>query len=79
MNITSKLAKWGLYFRYSNKQKGHLIWDNGKIVMFATRKEVREYAEKNYGYIKHRKDLRVSPHFWRMPVPVKIKSITYEL
>lgn len=51
----------------------HILYDNGFPVLFHTRKEAREYIEKNYGYIKTRDDLREEPHGWRLPVAVKIK------
>ena len=41
------------------------------IASFKTRSEARKYADKHYGYIKDRKDLREYPHFWRIPKPMK--------
>jgi hypothetical protein len=67
---------WGILWHSKNKLNGvceHLIYDHGLPMLFRTRKEAREWVEKNYGYIKHRKDLRGEPHGWRMPKPVKVE------
>jgi len=55
----------------------HFIFEDGQIKLFSTRKEARKYNIQEYGYIKDRKDLRIYPHFWRMPNVVKVK-ITIE-
>lgn len=52
-------------------EKISLIYNNGIPLIFRTRKEAREYADKNYGYIKVRKDLREAPFGFRMPKIVK--------
>ena len=51
----------------------HLLYENCLPVLFRTRREIREYIEKKYGYIKDRKDLRDEPHGWRLPRAVKVK------
>lgn len=50
----------------------HFIYHDCLPCLFRRRKDAREYAKKEYGYIKHRLDLRRAPHFWRMPRPVKV-------
>lgn len=75
MRKESLYKKWGLLWR--SKDSKYLMWDDCKLLMFNTRVEVRNYANEKYGYIKTRKDLRVEPHCWRMPVPVKLVSIRY--
>jgi hypothetical protein len=41
-------------------------------VLFASRAACRAWIEQEYGYIKHRPDLRGEPHGWRLPVAVKV-------
>lgn len=78
--MKQKLKKWGLEWFSENEKDGvtrHLLFKSYFPVMFLTRKETREFANKEYGYIKTRKDLRQEPHGWRIPRPVKITSIEY--
>lgn len=56
----------------------YLLYDNCLPVLFRTRREIREYIEKRYGYIKDRKDLRVEPHGWRLPRAVKVLLLEVE-
>lgn len=66
---------WGLLWRSKNRLSGvseHLLYENCLPLLFATKKEARAYAERNYGYIKTRPDLRQEPHGWRMPEPVRV-------
>lgn len=51
------------------------MYEDCMPLMFRFRKEARQWAEKNYGYIKERKDLRVEPHGWKFPKPIKVKVI----
>lgn len=67
---------WGLQWRSVNRRDGeqsHLLNDQFIPVLFRTRAEARQYAEAEYGYIKHRPDLRGEPHGWRMPRPVRVR------
>jgi len=57
----------------------HLVFDDGRPLLRHTRDEIRKYIERRYGYIKNRKDLRASPHFWRIPKPVRVTGIVFEL
>lgn len=86
----SECNKWGLYSwcpkqALARNKPGathhfeYLIWENCKPLVFQTRQEAREYANKRYGDSKTRKDLREFPHFWRVPRPVKITGIRYEV
>ncbi len=66
---------WGLEWRSNNKLDAyynHLIYEDCLPVIFKTRRQAREYRNKQYGYIRHRKDLRQEPHGWRLPVPIKV-------
>lgn len=84
-----KTYAWGLLWQSTNRLDGerrqlmgryslgnpdapeHLAGYN--TMAFRTRAEARAYIEKHYGYIRHRPDLRLEPHGWKMPVPVKIE------
>jgi hypothetical protein len=41
-------------------------------MVFATRREAREFIKSEYGYIATRQDLRHEPHGWKMPVAVPV-------
>ncbi len=56
-----------------------MLWDALQFKTFLTRKAAREWAEKHFGYIKGRKDLRIEPHCWRMPRPVRVKVTVEEV
>ena len=84
-----QINKWGLFWWCPKKALArnkpgvthyseHLEFRDCRPIIFQTRKEAREYAEKKYGYIKTRKDVREFPHFWRMPIPVRITGIQFE-
>lgn len=68
---------WGLIWHAENKMDGvnrHIIFDAvGKVKTARTRREIRDYAQERYGYIKRRPDLRAEPHGWRFPQPVRIR------
>ena len=73
--------KWGLLWRSNNSLNGktkRIIWNKRRPLMFDTRQEARDYNTKHYGYIRERKDLRVEPHGWKYPTPVKIKVVLAE-
>jgi hypothetical protein len=50
----------------------HLIGPIEKT-LFRTRRECRQWIQIEYGYIARRKDLRVAPCWWRMPIPVRVR------
>lgn len=52
------------------------LQDLGRRGTFSTRKACKAYIDEQYGYIRERKDLRVYPHGWRVPTPVKV-TVTY--
>jgi len=74
------MALWGALWIEKGSLDGdheHLLYNSSlKPVMFKTRKKARAWIETHFGYIKTRKDLRIFPHGWRMPIPVKI-TVTY--
>lgn len=51
----------------------HLIHVEGIPALFLSRQAARAWITKNYGYIRDRKDLRHSPHNWRVPKPVRVQ------
>lgn len=67
---------WGILWRSENRLDGkveHLMWHRGRPLIFRTREYARRFIELQYGYIRNRPDLRVEPHGWKMPIPVKVK------
>lgn len=69
-------AKWSQTSQLDGRRE-HLIlrtWQTFKPDrLFNTRKECREWIEKDYGYIRTRKDLRAEPHCWRVPCAVRVE------
>ena len=67
---------WGALWRENNRLNGkveHII--NGPDcvpALFRTRKDALAFIIRAYGYIRDRKDLRVEPHGWRLPIPVRV-------
>jgi hypothetical protein len=51
------------------------MFENLMPVLFMTRSEARQWIDQKYGYIRSRKDLRTAPHWWRMPIPVKVRVV----
>ena len=71
-----EVERWGALWHSKSKLNGvrkHIIFENCLPVLFCTKKEINEYIKKTYGYIATRKDLRVEPHCWRIPKPIKLK------
>ena len=76
LRLTDTLYRWGVMWYSKNKLDGvtkHLIGSGLTPVLFRTRSDARDYINDSYGYIKHRKDLRVEPHGWRMPRAVRVE------
>lgn len=40
---------------------------------FVTHKECLNHIHATFGYVRDRRDLRVAPHYWRMPIPVRVR------
>lgn len=72
---------WAAKWSQTNKLDGHqehlVVFDwrreTAYPLLFRTRKDCREFIEKEYGYIRKRKDLRSEPHCWRVPRAVKVE------
>ena len=63
---------WGALWR--DKERTYLLNDENCLpVLFLTRAKARAYIARNYGFIRHRRDLRAAPHHWRMPIPVRVE------
>jgi hypothetical protein len=73
------MALWAVKWRSKNLLDGErewLIlreWQTYTPVLFNTRADCRAWINKQYGYIKTRKDLRTEPHGWRVPQPVRVE------
>lgn len=42
-------------------------------MLFSTRREARAFIDREWGYIRTRRDLRSPPHNWRMPRAVRVQ------
>lgn len=71
--ITKKwFPQWRSTAQGLDGAKVHLLcWHEGRLQYFNTRRECRAWIKHRYGYIATRKDLRVAPHGWRVPTPVR--------
>ena len=73
--MSKPVHRWALEWRSVNALDGerrHLISENCIPALFTTRAAARAFAQKRYGYIKHRPDLQQEPHGWRFPQPVRV-------
>jgi hypothetical protein len=69
-------TRWALLWQERGEEAHqHIIFEDLMPALFLTRKAAREFADRKYGYIKTRKDLRRPPHEWRMPKPVRVKVV----
>ncbi len=69
---------WGILFKYKDSVYtpcSRIEYKGGIPIIFKTKIACKKYIDKNYGYIKIRKDLRNYPHFWRLPKPTKIDVV----
>jgi hypothetical protein len=70
-----KALAWAGAWYSKNKRDGerrHFLYYNGVIALFITRREAREFIDRQYGYIRTRRDLRIEPFGWRLPRAVKV-------
>lgn len=67
------MIRWGVQWVSKNLIKPRLLGKDGIPLLFRTKAEARLWSQEHYAYIRTRKDLRTSPHNWRMPNPVKVK------
>lgn len=69
---------WAPKWSQNNNLDGrldHLMWSNRLPVIFRSRRECREWIDREYGYIRKRPDLQREPHCWRVPKPVKVELL----
>lgn len=71
---------WALQWRSKNQVDGesiHLMWEDGKPLVFRTRALARSYRDEHYDYIRTWPDLQREPHGWSFPRVVRA-IITFE-
>lgn len=66
---------WALKWRSKNRLAGKTEYLFGD---FKTRAEARQHRDKEFGYIRHRPDLRCEPHGWKLPAVVRVRIIVTE-
>ena len=77
--MSSGLRLWAVLWQSDNRLDGRqrrLVWPPHRPCwpqLFRTRRECREFIEREYGYIRTRPDLRREPHGWRMPKAVRVR------
>jgi len=67
---------WAAQWRSKNKLDGettHIIKVNLIPALFKTKRECLAFIKEKYGYIAMRKDLRIDPHGWKVPIPIKVR------
>ena len=71
------IVRWGVEWCSRNALNGEtrylMFVTTNQPALFSTRKAAREWITKEYGYIRHRRDLREEPHGWRMPRAVRVR------
>lgn len=76
MSVRLECTRWGLMWRSFNQIECltlALMFDDGLPLLFKTRAEARAFANKEYGYIRERKDLQTEPHGWKVPLPIRVR------
>jgi hypothetical protein len=66
---------WALAWR--SQREEYMLYDHMTCLpaLFPTREAARRFRDEQYGYIKHRADLRREPHGWRLPIPIRVQVI----
>ena len=79
--VTKSIERWAAVWRSVPKRDPsvHFLFDGGLPALFLTRRKARIYIAHRYGYIRDRKDLRIEPHCWRVPMAVKVRVTLEEL
>jgi hypothetical protein len=67
--------RWSALWRSKNHEGlcEHLCFENCLPVLFGSEREARKWIKEKWGYIRKRPDLRVEPHGWKVPIPVRVK------
>ena len=70
-------AKWSQTNILDGRREHLILFDwkekPRRPLLFRTRRECRAFIEREYGYIRKRKDLLNEPHCWRVPRAVKVE------
>ena len=71
-----KHLRWAIQWRSENRITGKsefFTWERGVPVLFRTRKQARKHIKQRYGYIATTPSLKVEPHGWKMPRPMRVE------
>jgi hypothetical protein len=70
------LRRWAVEWYARNQRDGvtsYVLWKEPTVpALFLTRQAARAWIERQYGYIRHRRDLRTEPHGWRLPRAIRV-------
>ena len=73
-------VKWVSDSALDGKREHLCLYKNCELIgIFRTHKEARKFRDDEYGYIRHRKDLRSEPHGWKFPKIVRVKVTIKEV
>lgn len=69
------ILRWAIVWnsRSTSGPERYFIWNDICPRLFRTRRDAREFISEHYNYIKTRRDLRIKPHCWRLPKPVRVE------
>ncbi len=70
--------RWSVLWRSENISDGkteRLHGTGGELPLFKTRQQARDFINEHYGYMRGRSDLKAEPHGWKMPIPVRVRTI----
>jgi len=68
--LCEHIAAWAA--KWADRESWRFAFENYQPKLFSTRRAAREWIKSNYGYIRERPDLRAAPHFWNVPIAVKV-------
>ena len=76
MKVKNEYRKWAILWVSGDSMGGQNCYlmgepEAGMTILFRTRRQARAYRDKRWGYIRGREELRVAPHFWRLPRVVR--------
>ena len=64
-----RILRWAVEFR---SDCTHFVFRNCNPLLFRTRREARQFAKDEYGYIADRPDLRKPPFNWKTARVVRV-------
>jgi len=77
--VTSWAIKWRSDNRLDGKRENFIFQPHNTPLIFKSRDDARTHIRANFGYISKRRDLRIEPHGWLVPIPVKVRVIVEEV